>query len=164
MRSYRKGMAKSCMMVLGFCLFLAVSGYAEEKAGLKGWEKGSPYDSYYVASDSDSFKGEVQEIVDIVPMAGMDPGVGLVVRDQDGDTVDVQLGPKSFVKVDSIGLKKGDKIKVKGAWADIDGKEIFMASKVKKGEDVELKVRRTKDGTPLWTLTPDELAKEKSEE
>ena len=164
MRSFRKGMAGSCMLVFGLCLFLAVSGYAEEKAGLKGWEKGGPYDSHYMASEADSFKGEVREIVAITPMAGMDPGVGLVVRDQDGDMVNVQLGPKSFVNVDSIGLKKGDKIKVKGAWADIDGKEVFIASKVKRGEEMELKVRKTKDGTPFWTMTADELAKEKSEE
>jgi hypothetical protein len=85
------------------------------------------------------------------------------VRDQDGDTVNVQLGPKSFVKLDSIGLRKGDKVKVKGAWAEINGKEIFMASKVKKGEDIELKLRRTKDGVPYWTMSPEELEREKGD-
>jgi len=82
------------------------------------------------------------------------------VKDQDGDMVNVHLGPKSFVKVESIGLKKGDRVKVKGAWAQIGGKEIFIASKVKKSENVELKVRRTKDGMPYWTMSPEELAKE----
>jgi hypothetical protein len=52
-------------------------------------------------------------------------------------------------------------VKVKGAWAQIGGKEVFMASKVKKSENVELKVRRTKDGMPYWVMTPEELAKEK---
>lgn len=64
------------------------------------------------------------------------------------------------MKVESIGLKKGDRVKVKGAWAQIGGKEIFIASKVKKSENVELKVRRTKDGMPYWTMSPEELAKE----
>ena len=73
----------------------------------------------------------------------------------------VQLGPKSFVKVDSIGLKKGDRVKIKGSWTQIGGKDVFIASKVKKGENVELKVRRTKDGMPFWAMSPEELAKEK---
>jgi hypothetical protein len=75
----------------------------------------------------------------------------------------VHLGPKSFVKVDSINLRKGDKVKVKGVWAEIKDEDVFLASKVKKGENVELKVRRTKDGTPYWTLSSEELAKERAE-
>jgi len=62
----------------------------------------------------------------------MAPGIGLKVKDQDKDIVIVHLGPKSFVKVDSIGLKKGDRVKVKGAWAQIAGKDVFMASKSEK--------------------------------
>jgi hypothetical protein len=68
------------------------------------------------------------------------------------------------VNTDSIGLKIGDKIKVRGVWADIDGKEIFMASKLKKGDNLELKVRRTRDGVPYWTMTPEEVAKEKEDQ
>jgi hypothetical protein len=35
-----------------------------------------------------------------------------------------------------------------------------MASKVKQGEHFEFKVRLTKDGTPFWTMSEDELARE----
>lgn len=136
------------------------AGVAGELGGLAGWEKGSEYNRYYDASEFDEFKGVVEEVTEVVPLPGMAPGVGLVVRDQDGDRVEVQLGPKSFVKLDGIGLRKGDKVKVKGVWAQFDGKDAFMASKVKKGENVELKVRRTKDGAPFWNMTPDEIAAE----
>jgi hypothetical protein len=34
-----------------------------------------------------------------------------------------------------------------------------MASKVKKGDSYEFKVRLTKDGTPFWTMSPEELAR-----
>lgn len=144
------------------CLFFSCCGpaAADETVGLAGWEKGSEYNRYYDASEFDEFKGVVEEITEITPLPGMAPGVGLVVRDQDGDKVDVQLGPKSFVKLDGIGLRKGDKVKVKGVWVQFDDKDVFMASKVKKGENMELKVRRTRDGAPLWTLTPEELAGE----
>lgn len=159
-----KRMIAPLMSALGLFVLLAASGYAQGTAGIAGWEKDSPYNAHYAVSEFDSFKGVVEEVVDVTPMPGMAPGVAVVVRDQDGDKVNVQLGPKSFVNPDSIGMKKGDKVKVKGVWADIDGKEVFMASKMKRGESVELKVRRTKDGVPFWTLTPEELAKEKAEE
>jgi len=37
-----------------------------------------------------------------------------------------------------------------------------MASKVKRGNDFEFKVRLTKDGTPFWTMTPEQLARERT--
>ena len=43
----------------------------------------------------------------------------------------------------------------------INGKDVFMASKVKKDPDTEiLKVRLTKDGTPFWTMTSEQIAME----
>ena len=36
------------------------------------------------------------------------------------------------------------------------------ASKVKKGDYFEYKVRRTKDGIPYWTMSPEERAKERT--
>lgn len=152
------------VLILGGLICRAPAMAADD---LKGWEKDSEYNKLYNASELDSFKGTVDSIQDVTPMPGMAPGVMLTVEDQDGDKVKVHLGPKSFVKVDSIGLKKGDKVKVRGCWATMKtpgADEVFMASKVKKSETVELKVRRTKDGVPFWTMTPEELAKEKEEQ
>ncbi len=137
--------------------------FSGEQPDLAGWERDSAYNKHYDASEFDDFKGVVEEIIDITPLPGMAPGLGLKVKDQDGDVVEVHLGPKSFVKPESIGLKKGDKVKVKGVWAALNDKDVFLASKVKKGEHVELKVRRTRDGAPYWTFSPEELAKEKEE-
>lgn len=152
------------LSLLAVC-FLVLGGVgpamAQDQPEFAGWGKDSEYNKYYQASEFDEFKGTVDEIIEIKPLPNMAPGIGLKIKDQDGDMVTVQIGPKSFVKVDSIGLKKGDRVKVKGAWAQIGGKEVFMASKVKKSESVELKVRRTKDGMPFWVLSPEELAKEK---
>jgi len=33
---------------------------------------------------------------------------------------------------------------------------------VRKGDSPEFKVRLTKDGTPFWTMTPEQLAKERA--
>jgi len=131
--------------------------------GLKGWEADSEYNKHYNVNELDSFRGRFVEVIDVTPLPGMAPGVGIEIEDQDGDMIKVHLGPKSFVKLDAIGLKKGDKVKIKGVWADINGEEVFMASKVKnksRDEEVELKVRLTSDGTPFWTMTREQLAKE----
>jgi hypothetical protein len=51
-------------------------------------------------------------------------------------------------------------VKVRGVWAEIDHENVFIAYKVKSSKYV-LKLRRTRDGTPHWTMTPEELAKER---
>ena len=96
-------------------------------------------------------------------MKGMSPGVVLILKDGDGDKIMVHVGPKWFLG-DSIGIKRGDQLKVRGSWAEIDGKDVFMASKIKKGDYFELKVRLTKNGKPFWTMSPEELAKERAAE
>jgi hypothetical protein len=99
---------------------------------------------------------------EITPLPGMSPGIALLIKDRDTDEIiTVHLGPSSFVNPNSISLRKGEKVKVRGVWAEIGDQEIFMASKVKKGDYYEYKVRLTKDGTPFWTMSPEELARER---
>ena len=151
-------------IVLAFfgCLFLlvTVSAYAAPK-DMGGWEEDGAYNQLYKATELDKFKGNVQKIIEIVPMKGMAPGIGLIMKDGDGDKVVVHIGTKWFLG-DSIGNKRGERGKVKGSWAEIDGKDIFMASKIKKGDFFELKVRLTKNGKPFWTMDPEELARERA--
>lgn len=163
MRSVFKSVSALFIAALLMGFFPTGVAMAGDKPGLTGWEQGSEYDKQYKASELDEFKGIVEGISEITPLPGMAPGVGLTVRDQDKDKVEVQLGPKAFVNIDSIGLKAGDKVKVKGAWVSMGGKDVFLASKVKKGEGIELKVRRTKDGAPYWSLSPEEMAAEKEQ-
>jgi len=162
-----KGYSKS--PIIGLVLFLGMyisglsAGFAVEKGGIVGWEKDSAYNKLYDLDEWDSFKGNVVGFKKIIPLKGMSPGVALLVRDGDSDeTVTIHLGPSPFVNPNRISLRKGDKVKVKGVWAEIDGKEVFMASKVKKGNYYEYKVRLTKDGTPFWTMSPEELARERA--
>lgn len=153
----------SCFVVLALvCLSAHAFAAQGGKPDTTGWEKGGAYDKFYDAKEADSFKGRVEDIIEITPLPGMAKGVGLTVRDKKDNKVEtVHLGPKDFVDLDSIGLKKGDTVKVVGVWANIGGKDVVMASKVKKDEGVELKVRRSKDGMPWWGLSAEELAKER---
>ena len=145
------------------CL-LGLPGLATEKRNMGGWEAGSEYNQLYDAAEFDSFKALVVRVKEIIPMPGMAPGTALEVREGkkgDGELVLVHLCPTWFADPKNIGFKKGEQVKLKGVWAEIDGKDVFLASKVKKGEYFELKVRLTKDGKPFWTMSAEELAKER---
>jgi hypothetical protein len=55
---------------------------------------------------------------------------------------------------------KGDRVKIKGCRVKIDGKDVFMASKIKRSNYFEFKVRFTGNGQPFWTMTPEEVVRE----
>jgi hypothetical protein len=135
--------------------------HAQDTAATAGWEKASPYNSRYNAAELDQLRGVVSDIREVVPLPGMSSAVALVVQESEGDEILVHLCPTWFADRTAIGVKKGDKVKIRGAWTEIDGKDVFMAAKVKKGDFFEFKVRLTKDGTPFWTMTPEELARER---
>jgi hypothetical protein len=148
------------ILVAGLYLMGLGSGFAGENRAMTGWELNSPYNKLYKASEMDSFKGTVVDIKEVTPMPGMSPGLALEVSESKGETIIVHLCPASFENKKSIRLKKGDRVKISGVWAEINKKDVFMGSKVTK-DDYSLKVRLTKDGTPFWTMTPSQLAKEK---
>ena len=145
-------------------MFLALcgTGSAQEKSGDDGWELGSMYNKFYKANELDSFKGTIEEVKEIVPIPGMSPCVALVVSESKTEKVLVHVAPSWFLNTRSIGLKKGDRVKVRGVWAEINGKDVFMANKITRGENFSVKVRLTSDGTPFWTMSPEQLAKERA--
>ena len=159
----RKRMSARSLLFPFTCLLLALAASVVLAAprDMGGWEKDGAYNRLYHASELDKLKGTILRITEVVPMKGMSPGVAIIIKDRDGERVTVHVGPKWFLG-DSIGLSRGDRVKVKGAWAEIDGKDVFMASKIKKGDYFELKVRLTKDGTPFWTMSPEQLARERA--
>ena len=162
MKIYGRSIAVGMALILSLCLLGLSVGFAEEKGSIKGWEKDSPYNKHYDLDEWDSFKGSVVGFKKITPLPGMSPGLAILVRDRDtNEVVNVHLGPSPFVNPSSVSLRKGEKVNVKGVWAEIGGKDVFMASKVKKGDHYEYKVRLTKDGTPFWTMSPEELARER---
>lgn len=144
-----------------FFLLAAAGASAEQPKDMGGWEIGSPYNQHYDPKELDYFRANIVDVMELVPMEGMSPAVALKVQESpDDEPIVVHLCPVWFAEPGSIGLKKGDRVKIKGVWTEIDGKDVFMASKVKKGDYFQFKVRLTKDGTPFWTMTPEMLAKE----
>lgn len=142
-------------------LFVSASGFSKD---MQGWEEGGAYNKLYKASELDKIKCNVKKVFEVVPMKGMSPAIALIAEDGDGEEFIVHIGPKWFLG-DAVGIKRGDKkVKIRGSWAEIDGEDVFMASKIKKGDFFELKVRLTKNGKPFWTMSPEELAYEQSQQ
>jgi hypothetical protein len=148
------------MLVLISVTFVFSYAQAEDKRDMQGWEIDSPYNKLYDVREFEKIRAWVIRVKEVVPMPGMSPATALDVR-EGSDVFEVHLCPTWYRKPSEIRLKKNARIKLKGVWAEINGKDVFMASKIKKDPDIEiLKVRLTKDGTPFWTMTSEQLAME----
>lgn len=148
---------------ISMAIILAVFSVAEaaEKTGYSGWEENSPYNALYNHKERDSLKGTILRFKEVTPLPGMDPGTAFIFEEGD-DKILVHLCPVAFSDAKETGIRKGVKTKIKGCWALIDGEDVFMAAKVKQGDSFEFKVRLTKDGKPFWSMSPEELARERA--
>jgi len=160
MQSSSKQIGKLILLIL-LSLVIGFSwAQAEEKRDMQGWGIDDPYNKLYDVREFEKIRAYVVRVKEVIPMPGMSPATALDVRE--GAYIhEIHLCPTWYRKPSEIRLKKNERIKIKGVWAEINGKDIFMASKVKKDPDTDIiKVRLTKDGTPFWTMTPQQLAKE----
>lgn len=133
---------------------------AQDKGDMQGWEIDSPYNQLYDVREFEKIRAWVVRLKEVVPMPGMSPATAMDIREGD-EVFEVHICPTWYRKPSEIRLKKGDRIKIKGAWAEVNGKEVFIASKIKQDPDTTIiKVRLTKDGTPFWTMPPEQLAME----
>jgi hypothetical protein len=131
---------------------------AEEQRDMQGWGIDDPYNKLYDVREFEKIRVWVIRVKEVIPMPGMSPGTALDVREGSNE-FEVQLCPTWYRKPSEVMVKKNDRVKLKGVWAEINDRDIFMASKIKKDPDFEIiKVRLTKDGTPFWTMTPEQLA------
>jgi hypothetical protein len=153
------------ILLVSLSFFIGISWVqAEEQRDMQGWGIDDPYNKLYDVREFEKIRAWVVRVKEVVPMPGMSPATALDVR-EGAYIYEIQLCPTWYRKPSEIRLKKNERIKIKGAWAEINGKDIFMASKIKKDPDIEIiKVRLTKDGTPFWTMTPQQLAKEMSKD
>jgi hypothetical protein len=140
-------------MAVGVCYV-----QAEEQRDMQGWGIDDPYNKLYDVREFEKIRVWVIRVKEVIPMPGMSPATALDVREGSNE-FEVHLCPTWYRKPSEIMVKKNDRVKLKGVWAEINDRDIFMASKIKKDPDLEIvKVRLTKDGTPFWTMTPEQLA------
>jgi len=160
---YYKVVIMGLVVAVGLGLSIPGSVHSEDKRDMGGWEIDGAYNKLYDAAEFEAFKGVVVKMKEMAPMPGMSKGVILWVRERrEEEIIRVDLCPTWFARLRDTGIRKGDKVHVKGVFAEIGEEDVFMASKIKKGADWQFKVRLTKDGTPFWTMGPEQLAKEMS--
>jgi hypothetical protein len=98
---------------------------AEDNPDMKGWEADSPYNQLYDVREYEKIRAWVVRVKEVVPMPGMSPATAIDVREGD-EVFEVHLCPTWYRKPSEIRLKKGDRIKLKGAWAEVNDKEVFQ--------------------------------------
>jgi hypothetical protein len=157
---YQLFMLLSLLLAFGMA---SVSISAAEEFNMRGWGLDDPYNQYYDFGKFEKFRAWVIGFKAEPPMPEMSPGTIMIVRDA-GRLIDVHICPTWFAKPEEVGVKKGDRVKIKGCRAKVAGKDVFMAFKVGKANYFEFKVRLTKNGKPFWTMTPEELISEISPE
>ncbi len=156
--------ARPALLALIAALALAAGAFAADVNRFPGWERGSAYDKLYDAKKFESLKGELVRFIEVTPLTGMTPGLGLIMKDKAGKDVTVHLGPDKYLHFLTSGFAPGDAIKVKGAFAKISGLPVFMATKIRFREAFEVKFRTSKKGTPYWDMNDSELVEERFED
>lgn len=151
-------------VILSLALAAGVA-LADEKRDMQGWGVDDPYNKLYDVREYEKFRAWVVKLREAPPMPGMSPATIVDVREgskEFTEIIEVHMCPTWFAKPSEIGVKPGDRVKLKGVWAEIDGKDVFMASKIVIDPDFEFKVRLTKDGFPFWAMSPEQVAQERA--
>lgn len=103
--------------------------------------------TYDLATEA-TFQGRVEEVSDRqCPMSG---GVGthVILRLDDGKTIEVHLATAKFVKTMDFVFKQGDQIQVRGTKVQFEGKETIFAREITRGNETIM--FRDKNGKPIW--------------
>ncbi|GFE61899.1 DNA-binding protein [Geobacter sp. AOG2] len=115
--------------------------------GSGGWGMGGSFQRMYNPATVETVSGEVVSVDRMTPMKGMGTGIHLKLK-TDKETVSIHLGPAWFIDRLETGIRKGDKIEVKGSQVTVAGKPAIIAAEIKKG-DALLKLRDD-NGVPIW--------------
>ena len=115
--------------------------------GAHGWGADSEYNRLYGKGRQTSITGVVVAIGTMVPLPGMSYGVFLSVKTVSG-IVTVHLAPGWYIENQEFIIAPKDKVSVKGSMAEIGGKDVLLASEIRK-EHLTLKLR-DKNGFPFW--------------
>ena len=105
---------------------------------VNGWGLDDPYNKHYDIKKLEDFRGRVVRIKEVTPMLEMSTGVALDIQ-ENGDIIEVQICPTWFARPNEIGVKSGDRIKIRGVRAQINSNNVILASKIKKGNTLNSK-------------------------
>lgn len=104
----------------------------------------------YNPSTEVTVKGTVGEVKEVTSPMGW-AGEHLTLKTEN-ETLDVHLGPASFLAEKKFSLAKGDQIEVTGSKIKYEGTDALLAREVKKGD--QTLTLRNAQGIPQWSRSP----------
>jgi sporulation protein YlmC with PRC-barrel domain len=120
-----------------------------ELRGGGGWGVDTPYGRLYDPAKEQTISGQVVSRESSAPMAGMTPGMQMLVQTDDGQNTRVQVGPVWYLERQDLDMKENTHVQVIGARAEIDGQPVLMAREVQL--DGQVLTLRDAQGMPMWS-------------
>lgn len=115
--------------------------------GSGGWGMGGAYQRMYDPAKVETVAGEVVSVDEVSMGKGPKKGIHLKLQTNQG-TIPVHLGPSWYLERQDARIAPGDRVEVKGARVNFNGKPAIIAAEVKKGDEV-LQLRDA-SGVPAW--------------
>lgn len=111
----------------------------------QGWEQ---YNQQYDAQRAQTIEGTITEVSAFAPSPQAAPGLAVTVQTAEGQTRIIHLAPLSVMRQQDLQLGQGDRVRVSGSQAQIQGQTVLIARQVQKGDQALL--LRNEQGQPLW--------------
>ncbi|AIE88171.1 hypothetical protein OP10G_4803 [Fimbriimonas ginsengisoli Gsoil 348] len=118
-------------------------------SGGYGWD--SPYNKLYNRNRQVMFTGKVTGKLKAPPMTGMAEGVSLLVKTPKSGTIQVEVGPSWFVASQVAKINVGDKVRVIGSRATVNGDSVVLARQIVNTKTTRVLTLRDMNGAPYWS-------------
>ena len=102
----------------------------------------------YNLTTETTLKGTVEQVSNHECPVSRGMGAHVILKTDDGKTIEVHLAPTKFVKIFDLVLAKGDQIAVTGSKVEMDGVDTIFAREMKRGNDTF--TFRDDKGKPVW--------------
>jgi hypothetical protein len=102
----------------------------------------------YNPATETTVKGAVEEVRQVSGPRGGPGGTHLILK-TDKETLEVRLGPTTFLEKEKFTFARGDQIEVTGSKVKIGGADALIAREVKK--DGKTLTLRDAQGVPAWS-------------
>ena len=132
----------SVLMIAAAVLTLAAASALAQ--GGRGQGAGRMYNP----ATETTVKGTVEGVRQVSGPGGGPGGTHLILK-TDKETLEVRLGPTTFLEKEKFTFAKGDQIEVTGSKVKIGGAEALIAREVKK--DGKTLTLRDAQGVPAWS-------------
>jgi len=120
---------------------------SDERDNLRGWGPNDQYGRLFNPQSITTISGQVVSKQNFTPPGAQAQGVLLNIM-EDGETIQVHLGPYSYMQRQSVQIEAGDQVEITGSRVMHQGQEVIMASQVRvNGQTIQL---RDQTGRPMW--------------